>query len=285
MAHYALVALLSQGLIHHVISQNVDGLHFRSGMVPRDLTELHGNIFMEVCTKCHKEYLRPCDVGGMGLRLTGNRCTGGEDVLLYENGLKDPVAAVIPEPADTPDTKDGVAVRFSERRKRKLERPFDRSGCGGYLRDHAVDWDTSLPEDKFQRAQDEIQKADLVITLGTSLRIRPAGFMPEAVLKKNKKGKKATVKAVKGKEGGGVVVEEEEQVVAHLVVVNLQKTHVDERATLVVHARCDEVMRGLCDLLGVSIIGDMNNPTMPPSSSSSLSSSSSSLSSSSSFSS
>ena len=146
-------------------------------MVPRDLTELHGNIFMEVCTSCQKEYFRSCDVGGMGLKLTGNRCIGGDDVLLFETGLKPPPPtpgdAVVDNSNYSSCVKDGVAIRFSERRKSKLERNNNRSGCGGYLRDNAVDWDTPLPEEKFQRAQEEIQKADLVITLGTSLRIRP----------------------------------------------------------------------------------------------------------------
>ena len=146
-------------------------------MVPRDLTELHGNIFMEVCTSCQKEYFRSCDVGGMGLKLTGNRCIGGDDVLLFETGLKPPPPtpgdAVVDNSNYSSCVKDGVTIRFSERRKSKLERNNNRSGCGGYLRDNAVDWDTPLPEEKFQRAQEEIQKADLVITLGTSLRIRP----------------------------------------------------------------------------------------------------------------
>jgi mono-ADP-ribosyltransferase sirtuin 6 len=61
-------------MVSYVSSQNVDALHLRSG-VPRDrLSELHGNLFAEICTKCGHECLREADVGGVGLRETGVLC-------------------------------------------------------------------------------------------------------------------------------------------------------------------------------------------------------------------
>ena len=62
--HMAIAALVGKGHVKHVISQNVDGLHMRSGLKPHSLCELHGNVFRERCPSCGKEYLRPFDVTG-----------------------------------------------------------------------------------------------------------------------------------------------------------------------------------------------------------------------------
>lgn len=56
--HMALVKLIDEGLLKFVISQNVDGLHRRSGIVPSKLAEVHGNTNLERCAKCAKEYMR-----------------------------------------------------------------------------------------------------------------------------------------------------------------------------------------------------------------------------------
>ena len=71
----ALVGLVDSGIVKLVISQNVDGLHMRSG-IPRDkLSELHGNLFLETCEVCGWEYLRDFDVGGISFQTTGRFCT------------------------------------------------------------------------------------------------------------------------------------------------------------------------------------------------------------------
>jgi NAD+-dependent protein deacetylase sirtuin 6 len=71
----ALVGLINSGVVKLVISQNVDGLHMRSG-IPRDkLAELHGNLFLETCEVCGWEYLRDFDVGGISFQTTGRFCT------------------------------------------------------------------------------------------------------------------------------------------------------------------------------------------------------------------
>ena len=54
----AFVVLSDSNLLKFLISQNVDGLHRKSGTPPEKIVELHGNTNIEICTKCKKEYLR-----------------------------------------------------------------------------------------------------------------------------------------------------------------------------------------------------------------------------------
>ncbi|CAL8095426.1 unnamed protein product [Calicophoron daubneyi] len=73
--HRALVKLERQGVIHYLITQNIDGLHLRSGF-PRDrMSILHGDAFIEQCNRCGTNYIRSTPSKTMGLRPTGVSCT------------------------------------------------------------------------------------------------------------------------------------------------------------------------------------------------------------------
>jgi len=49
-AHHALARLEAAGVLRHLITQNVDGLHARAGS--RQVTEIHGNRYKLRCLDC-----------------------------------------------------------------------------------------------------------------------------------------------------------------------------------------------------------------------------------------
>jgi len=73
-AHMALTVLQKLGLVHFVISTNLDNLHIRSGFPQDALSEMHGNCFKEICSKCGKIYLRDISVGSTFDHITGSKC-------------------------------------------------------------------------------------------------------------------------------------------------------------------------------------------------------------------
>jgi len=73
----ALVKLMEDDVLKYLISQNVDGIHRKSGIPPSQLSELHGNTNLEVCDKCGKEYMRDfdCQNGASVDHHTGRKCS------------------------------------------------------------------------------------------------------------------------------------------------------------------------------------------------------------------
>lgn len=60
--HMSLVKLMNENYLKCLVSQNIDGLHRKSGISPSRLTEVHGNTNLELCKKCGKEYMRDFEV-------------------------------------------------------------------------------------------------------------------------------------------------------------------------------------------------------------------------------
>lgn len=55
--HYLIVELMEMGKLNYLISQNVDGLHAKSGIPFDMLSELHGNLYFMKCLSCNKKML------------------------------------------------------------------------------------------------------------------------------------------------------------------------------------------------------------------------------------
>ncbi|XP_062516741.1 uncharacterized protein LOC134192074 isoform X2 [Corticium candelabrum] len=176
-AHMAIVEMHKKELVKATVSQNVDGLHRRSGISAEEIAELHGNMNLETCEKCNRQYLRDFETRtafGVFNHVTGRQC-------------------------DDPD-------------------------CNGRLMDSIINFRENVPENELRKAFSHAIKADLCIVLGSSLRVTPAALVPKEVAKQGK-----------------------------LVICNLQQTPLDDCASLVIHAKCDDVMVGIAKKLQFEI--------------------------------
>jgi len=97
--------------------------------------------------------------------------------------------------------------------------------CSSLLERTGVGFGSNLPQDEWNKAKNASETCDLALVLGTSMRVAPACNLPE--------------KSYKNK--------------GNLVICNLQKTPYDKYASLVIHAKTDQVMELLCKELNITI--------------------------------
>jgi mono-ADP-ribosyltransferase sirtuin 6 len=123
--------------------------------------------------------------------------------------------------------------------------------CPGKLKDTLLDWEDMLPQTEWNRAQEECSRANLVLCLGTSLRIEPAGSLCELPLAKNAPWSLPEV-SVGGKKAIGTKRKERSAKETKLgyAIVNLQPTPYDDGAAIVIRGKVDDVMRSLMEKLG-----------------------------------
>lgn len=172
---------MQSGKVRYVVSQNVDGLHLRSGIPRQQLAELHGNCFAEHCPKCRKEYIRDFEIETVWPRLCGHACHCTAFCLTWDR--------VVPEYAakwliisDTVHLPEPIRLLLQVGFK-VTGRVCSEEGCTGRLKDHILDWEDALPEDELEASEHAASEADLAICLGTSLQITPACNLPLRTLK------------------------------------------------------------------------------------------------------
>ncbi|CAB3378443.1 Hypothetical predicted protein [Cloeon dipterum] len=74
--HMAIKTLVDHNIVKFVVSQNIDGLHLRSGLGRQHLAELHGNMFTEQCNKCNGLFLRSDATTSVGCKYLNKNCPG-----------------------------------------------------------------------------------------------------------------------------------------------------------------------------------------------------------------
>lgn len=86
--------------------------------------------------------------------------------------------------------------------------------CGGIIKSATISFGQMMPADAMEQAVDIVQRADVVLAIGSSLQVYPAAEIP-----------------MLGKEAG-----------ATLVIINREETPYDRHADLVVHASAGETL-------------------------------------------
>lgn len=118
------------------------------------------------------------------------------------------------------------AVRNAKGTKEhKTGRKCDDPKCKGDLKDTIINFGENLREDILDTGYAHGSEADLMLCVGSSLRVNPAADMA----------------ALTAQRGG------------NLVIINLMKTPLDHGATLVIHGKCQVVFELLMKKLGLAI--------------------------------
>jgi len=174
--HMAISELCQRDICKYVISQNIDGLHLKSGVPESKISELHGNTNLEICDSCGEKQLRDY------------RVRTATNVKSHKTGRK-------------------------------------CAECSGNLCDSILNFGEYYDEDLLDLADQTGQNADVMLCLGSSMRVGiPAGIVSDCSKRKGK-----------------------------VIIVNLQKTPLDKEAHMVIHCRIQTVMKKVMQKLGIPI--------------------------------
>jgi len=141
-AHRAFAQWESTGTLHHVVTQNVDGLHQRAGS--QAVVDLHGRLDVVVCLGC-------------GARTS-------------RSSLQDAMAAANPdwraEALTAPDGDADIDARVVESFV-----PPRCIACGDLLKPDVVFFGENVPGERYEHARDALRRADALLVAGSSLMV------------------------------------------------------------------------------------------------------------------
>ena len=141
-AHRAFARWESAGTLHHVVTQNVDGLHQRAGS--RAVVDLHGRLDEVVCLGC-------------GARTSRSSL---QKVMAAAN--PDWRAEAITAPDGDADIDGGVIESFVPPRCKT---------CGDLLKPDVVFFGENVPGARYEHAREALSRADAVLVAGSSLMV------------------------------------------------------------------------------------------------------------------
>jgi len=142
-AHRALARLEELGHVHHLVTQNVDGLHQQAGS--RRVTDLHGRLDRVICLACRKTSLR--------------------SDLQRELEVRNPAFAGL-EAAQAPDG-DALLEKADFFRLELV----DCDECGGVLKPDVVFYGDNVPTDRVRFSMDRLYDSDALLVVGSSLMV------------------------------------------------------------------------------------------------------------------
>lgn len=141
-AHLALARLEACGALHHLITQNVDGLHQRAGS--ERVIDLHGRLAAVRCIQCSTHFPR--------------------ERFQRELGRLNPAWPVNGRPAPDGD------VHLEHADYRQFNVP-DCDSCGGILKPDVVFFGESVPRTRVKQAMACLAEADGLLVIGSSLMV------------------------------------------------------------------------------------------------------------------
>lgn len=142
-AHAALATLEARGRIHHLITQNVDGLHQRAGS--RDVTDLHGRLDTVECLDC-------------GARVDRARF---QEQLEAMNPVWDPTGEHVRPDGDV-ELGDADYGAFA------VPGCHD---CGGVMKPSVVFFGENVPKPRVERCMARLAEGDALQAIGSSLMV------------------------------------------------------------------------------------------------------------------